>query len=280
MSLLGKLLGKSQATPAADATHPAQVKPAPPEPAPPEPARPIPAVRPAAIVPMLEGSDPARLAAIGESVRARLDADPRVTRIATPLMELYAVRDFVSPDECAALIALIDADVKPSTTLRSTGAPSRRTSETCRFPLTDPLVERIDARFHDLTGIPRENGEQLQGQRYRQGQEYKDHHDFFWGGKHYSAGIAAEGGQRTWTGMTYLNLPESGGHTQFSKLGLKVPPRAGVLLLWNNLGRDGLVNLDTQHAGTPVGSGTKYVLTKWFRERAWTTTAQSDAIRQ
>jgi len=48
-----------------------------------------------------------------------------------------------------------------------------------------------------------------------------------------------------------------------------VRPRAGNLLVWNNLTADGEPNPRSMHQGSPVGAGTKYVITKWYRERAW-----------
>lgn len=218
----------------------------------------------------LPQSDPVALAAAAAQVEARLDANPAVRRIATPRLDLFAMANFVSPQECAELIALIDADATPSTSLRASGAASRRSSWTCRFSGEQPLVAAIDRRLSALTGIAMELGEQLQGQRYLAGQEFRIHNDYFAAGKPYSAAVAEEGGQRTWTAMAYLNRPESGGQTAFPLVPVAVPPTPGVLLIWNNLCADGLGNPYSHHAGTAVQAGSKYVLTKWFRERAWT----------
>ena len=48
---------------------------------------------------------------------------------------------------------------------------------------------------------------------------------------------------------------------------LKGHPAIGKLLAWNNLLADGTPNPATLHQGMKVRRGTKYVLTKWFRER-------------
>ncbi|HEX8937023.1 MAG TPA: 2OG-Fe(II) oxygenase, partial [Sphingomicrobium sp.] len=74
-------------------------------------------------------------------------------------------------------------------------------------------------------------------------------------------------GQRTWTAMIYLNEPEEGGATRFKRIGKTVQPETGKLLAWNNLLPDGRPNPATLHQGMKVRRGTKYVLTKWFRER-------------
>ena len=43
------------------------------------------------------------------------------------------------------------------------------------------------------------------------------------------------GGQRTWTAMVFLNVPGDGGETCFPGVGVKVTPRLGNLLIWNNM---------------------------------------------
>ena len=54
-------------------------------------------------------------------------------------------------------------------------------------------------------------------------------------------------GQRTWTTMIYLNDVKEGGETYFKHLKLKVKPKEGMLLAWNNLYRNGFPNNKTMH---------------------------------
>ena len=96
------------------------------------------------------------------------------------------------------------------------------------------------------------------------------HHDFFHPSEPYWDEMQRTGGQRTWTAMVFLNVPEGGGQTEFSNAGVKVTPRTGNLLAWNNLQADGEPNFYSMHQGCPVTAGVKYIITKWFRERAWT----------
>ena len=81
--------------------------------------------------------------------------------------------------------------------------------------------------------------------------------------------MARCGGQRTWTAMIFLNEPEGGGETAFPKVGIKVTPRTGNMLVWNNLNIIGEPNYFSLHEGQPVSAGTKYIITKWHRERPW-----------
>jgi prolyl 4-hydroxylase len=77
------------------------------------------------------------------------------------------------------------------------------------------------------------------------------------------------GGQRSFTAMVYLNTVEEGGTTDFTRIGLSIPPQQGALIIWNNATVKGDVNVDTLHAGTPVIRGVKYIITKWYRTRKW-----------
>ncbi len=183
-------------------------------------------------------------------------------------LELFIVRRFLDPETCAALIARIDAKRRPSTIADDAGIANFRTSETCDLTEPDPLVAEVDRRIVALLGLPPELGEVLQGQRYAPGQEFRPHTDTFNPGGYDFYVHTAGSGQRTWTAMIYLNEPEDGGATRFKVIGKTVQPETGKLLAWNNLLPDGSPNPATLHQGMKVRKGTKYVLTKWFRQRA------------
>jgi prolyl 4-hydroxylase len=227
----------------------------------------------------LPDSDPAILARIGVEVAARLSAAPGAVKVPANGLDMFAVRDFLSADECVGLIEIIDADVKPSLSLRKPGSPTRRTSETCKLPSDHPLVATVERRMEALLGQPASRGETVQGQRYLPGQQFKMHNDYFAAGQVYSQAVADEGGQRTWTAMVFLDQPQSGGQTSFPYAGVKVSPKRGALLTWNNLDAAGLPNRFSHHEGMMVDAGIKHVLTKWFRERDWQGSEKSDALR-
>ncbi len=215
------------------------------------------------------GTTSAARARIGDAVRARLDRNPLVSRIDSPRLEIYGRQAFLTPEECAGLRALIDSDARPSTLFSGSANAEYRTSHSCNLSPWDPLVEAITGRICALTGLPPENGETLQGQRYTEGQEYKVHCDYFPVTASYWPAMLKSGGQRTWTAMIYLSPVESGGETHFPHCEFMIPPAEGMILIWNNLDREGAPNLNSLHAARPVTNGTKYVVTKWFRERRW-----------
>lgn len=208
-------------------------------------------------------------AATGAAVAARLDADPTVTRIKIDTAQVYYKADFVTDDECMKLCKLIDKGRRPSTLLSDTSDLDFRTSESCDMDRFSPAVQPVDERIAELLGIDPLHGETMQGQRYAPGQQFRAHHDYFHDTQPYWPRMEAEGGQRTWTAMIYLNDVGEGGATWFPQAGIKVPPRKRMLLAWNNMKPDGSHNPMTLHEGMAVVKGAKYVMTKWFREGHW-----------
>jgi prolyl 4-hydroxylase len=192
---------------------------------------------------------------------------PGVQRVPSRELELFIIRGFLDPEACAAMIERIDARRRPSEISDDAGIANFRTSETCDLDSSDPAVGDVERRISALLGLPLENGEPLQGQRYAPGQEFRPHTDTFNPGGYDFLLHTQRGGQRSWTAMIYLNEPEEGGATRFKTIGKTVQPEAGKLLTWNNLLPGGAPNPATLHQGMRVRRGTKYVLTKWFRER-------------
>ena len=204
------------------------------------------------------------------SPAAKLAATAGVQRVPTRELELFIVRGFLEPAICAALIERIDAKRRPSEIADDVGIANFRTSETCELDWHDPVVADVDRKISELLGLPLSASEPLQGQRYAPGQEFKPHTDTFEPGGYDFLVHTADRGQRTWTAMIYLNEPEDGGATRFKAIGKTVQPETGKLLAWNNLLPGGRPNPATLHQGMRVRRGTKYVLTKWFRERSAT----------
>ena len=199
---------------------------------------------------------------------ARLAALPGARRLPHPKIELVIVRDFLDGPSCAALIERIDARRRPSEIADDQGIAAFRTSETCDLDSADPVVAALDRRLSDALGIPLDRSEPIQGQRYAPEQEFKPHTDTFNPGSVDYFIHTVDQGQRTWTAMVFLNRPEDGGATRFRTIGKTIQAEPGTLVAWNNLLGDGTPNPATLHQGMRVRKGTKYIVTKWFRERA------------
>lgn len=207
---------------------------------------------------------------LGAYVNARLQVNPKAFRIpCNNLLDIYIVRDFLDERDCREMIALIDADNEPSKLLSYNGDDEFRTSHSCNVDPQNETVKRVEGKITSLMGIDVAHGETIQGQRYRVGQQFKPHFDFFHRGEAYWDEMMRSGGQRTWTAMVFLNDVEAGGETNFTQAAAKVTPRRGNLLCWNNMDGIGQPNSYAMHQGCPVTAGTKYIITKWYRERPW-----------
>lgn len=226
-------------------------------------------------------SDRAILVAF-ETVRPRGDAIaaggnlPPLVRRAPPALrkfssrghavDIYTLDDFMSPNECAKLKALIGHHLRPSTLSHDPKDDSFRTSQTADLcNLKSPVSIAIDAKICRTLGIRAEYSEGIQAQRYDVGQQFKPHWDFFIPDSDVYRRVCGVRGNRTWTFMVYLNDVEAGGATRFTRLDHAVQPKAGMALFWNNLNLDGSINEATMHCGEPVVRGHKVIITKWFR---------------
>jgi prolyl 4-hydroxylase len=206
---------------------------------------------------------------IGEAVTRHIAANPAIQRVETEAAQVYFQPDYLDAAQCAALIAVIDANRRPSTLLATTYDSAFRTSESCDMDRWSPAIRPIDEGLAALLGVEPEYGETMQGQRYAPGQQFRAHHDYFHETEDYWQRVRHEGGQRTWTAMIYLNDVEEGGATWFPQAGVRFRPKRGLLLIWNNMAPDGKANPATLHEGMPVEKGVKYIVTKWFREGRW-----------
>ncbi|MBB4858553.1 prolyl 4-hydroxylase [Novosphingobium chloroacetimidivorans] len=190
-------------------------------------------------------------------------------RVPSQRLELFIKRGFLSTEECAVLIDLIEAERRPSTIANHNGDHLFRTSETCDLHHDHPAVAALDRKFAEISGIDPAYGERLQGQRYEEGQEFKAHTDYFEPEHADYQTYCAVSGQRTWTFMVYLNTVDAGGATRFKVIDKIVQPERGKLLAWNNRRPDGSLNAATLHHAMKVRKGRKYVITRWYRERPW-----------
>ena len=204
-----------------------------------------------------------------EVIVQRILSNPGVQKLPSPKLDLFVARGFLTAELCAGLIERIDVVRRPSTIADTNGDANYRTSETGDLDPADPVVIEVERLITAFTGLDPAHGEPLQGQRYAVGQEFKGHTDYF-----EPQGIDFErycgrSGNRTWTVMVYLNEPEAGGATRFKAVDKIVQPETGKLVAWNNRRADGRLNPSTLHHGMKVRAGTKYVITKWFRELPW-----------
>ena len=220
------------------------------------------------------GSNVNKLMEEGRIGRESLAGRDKLTALGGDKAEVFVIEDFLSPEECARIVGVIDRRIGPSELFKGTEIDGFRTSSTHFFDPSDPQTVALEHQITGLLGLDHAKAEMMQGQRYMAGQQFKHHYDYFTVTEPYWQQERRRGGQRTWTAMVYLNEPEAGGATDFSALGIAVPPKTGSVLVWNNMDKSGRPNPNTMHAGTPVKAGSKYVITQWFRQDPWTLNLQ------
>ncbi len=134
---------------------------------------------------------------------------------------------------------------------------------------SNETLTALVGKIADLVRLPPENAEPAQLLRYRGDQKFDPHPDAFGntvGGRQ----CLAQGGQRLFTTICYLNDVEEGGETEFPQLKLKIVPKLGRILAFGNT-RLGTaeVHLHSLHGGRAVEAGEKYVLSIWWRQLAY-----------
>ncbi len=148
--------------------------------------------------------------------------------------------------------------------------PMRTSSHVTLSPRQhDHVLEALERCISRVSGMPALNGEFLQILRYRPGEEFRPHVDYF---NESGAGAyqsLADGGQRAQTVLTYLNDDYRGGSTCFPALQLTINARRGDMLHFHNLGADGLGHRDSLHAGMPVTAREKWLLSQWIRRESY-----------
>ncbi|HCW06356.1 MAG TPA: hypothetical protein DGG95_03210 [Cytophagales bacterium] len=185
-------------------------------------------------------------------------------------INLSVFDNFLLPHECHYFIRSRESQLTPSTVCNNTdGTPvadSVRTSTGSFFENIDDLyVKYLLWKISSFTRIEQSHFEYIQILKYEVGQQYKPHHDFFF--PNHTTQLA-KGGQRLKTFLIYLNDVELGGETYFPHYSALVKPMLGRAVVWDNVIANN-VNRKTLHAGLPVISGVKYVLTCWIRENVF-----------
>jgi prolyl 4-hydroxylase len=144
-----------------------------------------------------------------------------------------------------------------------------RTSSTAHlFRKTNPIVSEIEDAILNIVDIPEKYSEQIQGQYYKVGEQFKPHFDSLFSLTDEQKRQVELHGNRTWTAMIYLNNTPKGGYTRFTEIDLETKPEMGTMILWQNT-RDGSNIPESKHWGMPVEDGEKFILTKWFREKPY-----------
>ena len=178
--------------------------------------------------------------------------------------EVILLEHFLDPIECQHLIELANIGLSKSTVAvhgqgQSTLSDYRTSDSTGLIKGQDDIVTNIENRISILFNWNNHDTDNLQVLRYRVGEQYQSHHDFFADGSSFVKGV----GERVATLILYLGDPVQGGTTYFPELNLHIHCKRGSALFFAY--PNPTPQCKTLHAGTPVVAGTKWIATKWFR---------------
>lgn len=187
---------------------------------------------------------------------------------------IVALEGFFSQDECDHFVKISQAKKIPSSVVDSSNGremvnPYRTGTMAVLEPRTDSIVHNAGLKVAHVTNTREEQGEPFQVVGYKRGDQYKPHQDWFDPETAAFSAHAVNGGQRIKTLMVYVKCPKAGGETEFVGLGIKIKPKLGMALMWDNVLMNGKPDPRLLHAARPVISGEKFVATRWIRERAW-----------
>lgn len=188
---------------------------------------------------------------------------------------IVKIRRFLDSNEIKILLGMAKGLFEKSTIVvdgkmvKSTTRSSRTAfiTDNGHYNYYDDGVNNILDKVCYLTSCDRTQIEGLMVVKYREGDEYQEHHDYF---KEEHQDVIADGGNRIGTFFVYLNSlePGEGGETEFPEIGVKAKPSKGTAVFWWDTDSKGDVIPSTLHRGNPVlgKNKTKYGLNIWIRE--------------
>lgn len=210
-------------------------------------------------------------------VESALNLESLATAVAGSVLRdsprLLTAKQFIPASWCHYIRALADPALTPADVHNAEQGRSVqpvRTSAHMSFGAvdTDPLLAIVSHRIARWTNTPVECGERTAVLRYRPGQQYRQHVDFFDPNTPSIWAEAERAGQRTITVLIWLNTDYTGGETDFPLIDIRHRGNLGDALAFWNVTPDGNPDLQTSHAGMPVQSGEKWIISKWIRDRA------------
>ena len=126
------------------------------------------------------------------------------------------------------------------------------------------VIRKICSKLEKITKYNRNNFENFQIAMYKNNQFYDYHYDE----SIYDNYNLNDDSPRVLTALIYLNQDFQGGNTEFKNLNLRIKPKTGRLLLFDNLNKAKKnIHYLSEHRGQPVKNGFKWIINIWIHNR-------------
>lgn len=188
---------------------------------------------------------------------------------------IYTVKGLLRPDVCAWLTQRARPALEPTLIkhpkLGRIHSEARSNTGAEFNPIDSDLIfQLVSARIANAVGVERSFHEFLYVLHYATGQQYTAHFDFLTPEDQVTFAAELERyGQRVATVLVYLNDDYEGGETSFPHLNWRFKGETGDALVFFNLSQAGELERFSLHAGLPVESGEKWLLSQWIRQKPY-----------
>jgi len=178
---------------------------------------------------------------------------------------IFTIDNFLTEEECNLIISKARDKMERAQVGTGPGAKVsyiRTGSSYFLKYLDDPDIFQIFKKISLVLYKPGRNFDPFfQVIHYGPGEEYNSHVDPS-PERNKIEGIR----HRKLTCLFYLNDVDGGGETEFPKLNLKVSPKRGRMVYFENY-KDGKINYDSLHRSIPIKSGEKWAFNLWYHEK-------------
>jgi prolyl 4-hydroxylase len=190
--------------------------------------------------------------------------------------EILEIWNILTPEECKQLIevakakGLHESEILAKENNKDTAVNNefRKSKQAWINDNHHPIIMKIANFSEKITGMPRENQEELQVAKYEPGGKFVEHYDCcIYEDRKYCDKINHYAGERRATLLIYLNDDFKDGETEFVELGLKIKPEPGKgILFWSTDANEKLLT-KSKHKGNVVLEGNKWIATKWTHSK-------------
>lgn len=179
---------------------------------------------------------------------------------------VFTIDNFLTTDECSKIIEISkDHMIRAQIGTGSNASVSQIRTGSSYFLkyLDDPDIFQIFKKISLLLNKPGRNFDPFfQVIHYNPGEEYKAHVD-----PSPERNNKESIRHRKMTCLFYLNDVEEGGETEFPKLNIKVKPKMGRMIYFENYNKEGKINYDSLHRSIPVKKGEKWAFNLWYHQK-------------